>query len=109
MPLSKDEQAELDSTRSTLDDMTARASELAERIDFLRAKAAVTHECRACNPDGEFLAHEAHIEVWQTGDVWVASCCDRVLDWWNADSFQAIKDRKSAGAPDAWIRPLRSK
>lgn len=107
MPLSKEEQAELETTVQTFEDMRGRSIELAERIDYLRAKAAVTHECIACNPNSEFLAHEAYVEVWQAGGNWVPSCCDRVLDWWNTDSTQAIKERKEAGAPEAWIRPLQ--
>lgn len=105
MPLSKEEQSELEATRQSLEDMTARSLELAERLDFLRAKAAVLRECIACNPDGEHPPHEAHVEVWSVSG-WVTSCADRVLDWWATDSTDSIRDRKAAGAPEAWIRPL---
>lgn len=56
--------------------------------------------CKGC---GEEASHVAHIEVWQTGAAWVPVCADRVLDWWDDDG---VKNRRLAGAPDNWIRPL---
>lgn len=66
-------------------------------------------ECIACNPNGEYPPHEAHVEVWQSGGGWIPSCCDRVLSWWDTRAMESEKLRKETGAPEKWIRPLGTK
>jgi len=62
--------------------------------------------CTACNPNGEYPPHEAHVQVWQTGGNWVPSCSDRVIDWWASECVASWRDRREVGAPARWIRPL---